>query len=166
MEEFLGQIKKAIENKLYLVALQSALTIPDICSKLSIENRETTKRNYIEWYEINIKNKQRLTGKDCYFFRCAMLHEGKMKHGNIKHSRIIFFVPNDNYFGSGNILNINGEEAINIDLLTFCEEMINCALKWWQENKNNSIVQINYETMVKYYNNGIKPFIVGIPVIA
>lgn len=166
MEEFLNQIKKALENKLYLVALQSTLTIPDICARLSIEERKTNKYDYFNWFEMNINNKQNLTARDCYFFRCAMLHEGKMQHNKIKHSRIIFLVPNDNIFCSGNVFsNCNGKNAINIDLITFCNEMIDCAFEWWQKNKSNKIVKENYEEIVKYYPNGIAPFIVGMPVI-
>ena len=168
MEELLNQIQKAIENKLYLVALQATLTIPDICAKLSIEgNKDTYKEDYIKWYEENIKEKQELTGNDCYYFRCAMLHEGKMKHHKIEHSRIIFLVPNNTFFLSGNIFkDINWDNSINIDLPMFCNEMINCATQWWEENKNNEVVKENYKTIVKYYNNGLEPFIVGIPVIA
>lgn len=166
MEEFLNQIKMALDNKLYFIALQSTLTIPDICAKLSTTTEETTKKDYIKWYEQNIINKQQLTAKDCYYFRCGMLHEGKAQHKNMKLSRVIFLVPNDNIVFSGNTFNINGKKAINIDLPTFCNEMINCALKWWNENKDDAIVKNNYESIIKYYPNGFAPFIGGIPVIA
>ena len=167
MEELLNQIKKALECKLYLVALQSTLTIPDICAKLTIKKGNTHKPNYIKCYEENIKNKQKLTGEECYAFRCAMLHEGRMQHKEMEHSRIIFLLPNNNYLFSGNLFgNINGQNAINIDLPLFCNEMIDCALKWWKMNKNNEIVKKNYEKIVKYHENGLAPFIEGSPVIA
>lgn len=166
MEELLTKIKKALECKLYLVALQSTLTIPDICAKLTIGKGDVHKSDYINWYEGNIKNKQGLTGQECYSFRCAMLHEGRMRHKEMEHSRIIFLVPNDEYIFSGNIFrNINGQNAINIDLVSFCNEMINCALKWWQINKENEIVKTNYEKIVKYHEKGLRPFIEGVPVI-
>ena len=167
MEELLSQIKKALDYKLYLVALQATLTILDICAKLTIKKGDTHKPNYIKWYEENIENKQQLTGEECYAFRCAMLHEGRMQHKEMEHSRIIFLVPNNNYIFSGNIFgNINGQNAINIDLPLFCNEMINCALKWWETNKNNETVKKNYEKIVKYHAGGLSPFIVGVPVIA
>lgn len=166
MEELLNQIKKALDNKLYLVALQSTLTLPDICAGLSIEDNETHRSDYIKWYEENIVNKQNLTGEDCYYFRCAMLHEGKMQHKDIKLSRIIFLVPNSNCTFIGNIFDINGEKALNIDLPTFCNEMLECVLNWWQKNKEIDIVKKNYEKIVKYYPNGLSPFIGGISIIA
>lgn len=166
MEELLNQIKKALECELYLVALQATLTIPDICAKLTIKKRDTYRSDYIKWYEQNIVNNQNLTGEECYFFRCAMLHEGRMQHKEMEHSRIIFLVPNDNYVFSGNIFsNVSGQNAINIDLLLFCNEMINCAFKWWQTNKDKEIVKANYKKIVKYHEDGIPPFIVGAPVI-
>ena len=84
----------------------------------------------------------------------------------MENSRIIFLVPNDNYFFSGNTFRVNGNKAINIDLPLFCDEMIRCVFNWWQTHKNNEIVKMNYEKIVKYRNDGMFPFIQGIPVIA
>ena len=50
MEELLSQIKKALESNLYLVALQSTLTLPDICSGLTNENGKSDRNDYIKWY--------------------------------------------------------------------------------------------------------------------
>lgn len=163
----LSQIKKALDYKLYFVALQATLTIPAICAKLTIKKGNTHQPDYVKWYKENIKNKQKLTGDDCYFFRCAMLHEGRMQHKSMTHSRIIFLVPNDKYFFGSNIFNnINGKNTINIDLVSFCNEIVDCALEWWEKNKNNEIVKKNYQKMVRYHAEGLATFIVGLPVIA
>lgn len=167
MEEFLIQIKKALENKLYLVALQSILTIPDICAALSSKNSRTNENKYIKWYNKNVKDKQNLTGKDCYGFRCAMLHQGIMEHKKIEYSRVFFLVPNDFiHFKCNTFLEINGSNnAINLDLLDFCNEMINCASEWWEKNKEKDTIKKNYEKFVKYHANGLPPFLIGLPVI-
>ena len=45
-----NEIEKALKNNLYLVALNTALTLPDICGKAEFPNKSTTKR-YIEWFD-------------------------------------------------------------------------------------------------------------------
>ena len=78
-----------------------------------------------------------------------------------------FELPNSNYIFSGNTFkNINGQNAINIDLPLFCNEMVNCAFEWWEKNKNNEIIKKNYEKVVRYHAEGLAPFILGLPVIA
>lgn len=166
MEELLKQIKKALECKLYLVALQATLTLPDICSGLSSKNGKSNKWDYIKWYDENIIDKQNLSGQNCYFFRCGMLHEGKMEHENLEFSKIIFLEPNDMIICKGNIYECNGKKVLNIDVVSFCNEIINCTLEWWKNNKDDEIVKKNYETIVKYHVNGLEPFVVGIPIIA
>ena len=166
MEEILIEIRNALKYNLYLVALQSTLTLPDICSGLINDDGKSNKHDYIKWYDENMVNKQKLSGENCYFFRCAMLHEGKMEHEKLEFSKIIFLEPNDFITCKGNIYQINGQKVLNIDVVDFCNEMINCTIDWWQKNKDNQIAKKNYETIVKYHANGLKPFVVGIPVIA
>lgn len=165
MEELINQIRLALRNRLYLVALQSLLTLPDICSALSSKDGFSDKHRYIEWYDNNIKENQNLSGRDCYYFRCGMLHQGRAEHEQIDFKRIIFLEPNSDFKLSGNTFNSNGEKALNIDLELFCNEILNSVLNWWNLSKDNNLVMNNYEKMIKCYSNGIPPFIVGISVI-
>jgi len=165
MEELLNQIKIALDNKLYFVALQSTLTLPDICSALASGNGIATKSGYIKWYDDNVVDKQNLSGSDCYFFRCGMLHQGRAEHDNISSSRVIFLEPTLGLTFKGNIFDVNGQKSLNIDLISFCNEIIDVVSKWWISKQNDDVVKINYEKMIKCYTNGIPPFIVGVPVI-
>lgn len=167
MEDLLKQIKIALDNNLYLIALQATLTLPDICAALSSRNGKTKGDKYIKWYDENVTIKQQLSGNDCYYFRCAMLHQGKMQHKDISYSRVIFLEPyTTSIVLSGNIMSCGNEKAVTIDLLSFCNEIITCVYTWWNQNKNNDIVKNNYSKMVKCYPNGLPPFIVGAPLIA
>lgn len=165
MIEFLDQIEKALESGLYIVALQCSLTLPDICSGLCNENGKSVKQDYFKWYDDNIKDKQNLSGENCYYFRCGMIHEGRMEHENLEFAKIIFIEPNNMIKGKGNICEIDGVKILNIDVVDFCNEMIHCTKKWWSENKDNLTVKKNYDSLIKYYPTGLSPFFIGIPAI-
>lgn len=55
-------IRKALENELYFVALSSALTLPDICGKAAYPTERSSRKRYILWYdeEINMKRIQKI----------------------------------------------------------------------------------------------------------
>ena len=39
VDQLVKEIRKALENELYFVALNSALTLPDICGKVAYPNK-------------------------------------------------------------------------------------------------------------------------------
>ena len=47
-------IRKALENELYFVALSSALTLPDICGKAAYPTKQSSRKRYILWYDEEI----------------------------------------------------------------------------------------------------------------
>ena len=47
-------IRKALENDLYFVALNSALTLPDICGKAARPTERSSRKRYILWYDEEI----------------------------------------------------------------------------------------------------------------
>ena len=94
------EINLALDNNLYLVALNTALTLPDICGRAEYPDLGTTAR-YKKWYnehigqyEINPENVKRgidmpyLSGDVVYDLRCSLLHQG---NPNIKDSHNIKF---------------------------------------------------------------------------
>lgn len=87
MDMIENEIKKATDSQCFLAALTLALTIPSVCcthkswggSKIKKENERYCKwcEEYID--EININNtseKHKLTAKEYYALRCALLHNG------------------------------------------------------------------------------------------
>ena len=50
INKLIEEIKIALKNNLYLIALNTSLTLPDICGKAEFPNK-TTKRRYIDWFD-------------------------------------------------------------------------------------------------------------------
>ena len=89
IDRIVQDIRGALDNNLYFAALNSALTLPDICGKAEYPSERSSKKRYIDWYDKEIGNYERnprqngpeempyLSGQIIYSLRCAMLHSGE-----------------------------------------------------------------------------------------
>lgn len=88
VNKLIEEINLALDNNLYLVALNTALTLPDICGKAEYPELKTAER-YKKWYQENIgQHEQRPDDKEnnidfpylsdnvVYQLRCSLLHQG------------------------------------------------------------------------------------------
>ena len=84
INRIVSEIRCALNNDLLIIALQAALTLPDICGKAAFPNENTSSR-YKKWYDEEIGEYEHapnythmpyLSGKVVYNLRCALLHEG------------------------------------------------------------------------------------------
>lgn len=162
MEEFIKQIRIALDNKLYYLALQSCLSLPDICASLDSEDGRTTGAKYAKWYDENVKGTSNLTGEDCYMFRCSALHQGHTQNQKSRYSRIIFVEPSPRFFMHNNVI----MDVLNIDINVFCNSILNAVEDWLTKQQDNPQFLKNYELFIRRYPDGIAPFMVGIPVIS
>ena len=167
MDILLDEIEKALDEEMYLVALQATLALPDICGALEAENGKATNATYLAWFNqygskhIYSKN---MTAEDCYLFRCSILHQGSTipaprEHQTAQFSRILFFVDNTNVYND-NI--ING--ALNIDIDVFCRGIIEGVREWQttMEQTGNTNYQKNYCRMIRAYYDGLAPYTHGV----
>ena len=92
MEALIKELKIAIENKLYLTAINTALIIPDICSALQSPNGKTNGQNYSKCFNDFVGDKyvDFILGSDVYKLRCASLHQGKFNYDYENFDKILF----------------------------------------------------------------------------
>jgi hypothetical protein len=80
----LNEIEKALEQKLYYLAIAVSLSIPDICARLELDKDEDPKQGgvlYCKWADTNIGERfTTIEGRDLYRFRCGVLHAGNLEH--------------------------------------------------------------------------------------
>ena len=79
------EIRTALEHELYMVALEAALTLPDVCGKAEYKEDKTTNR-YINWYRKFIESRSPeeyeyssipgVTAEIIYNLRNSLLHQG------------------------------------------------------------------------------------------
>ena len=180
----LKEIEKALEAKLYYLAIAVALSVPDICSCLEFapENpRWQNRATYTEWCNKHITQFKNLDGDDLYNLRGGMLHKGKFDHPKSKWDRVIFIgegssvqmhdivitVQPDVEFGGigAKELRLAGRVLV-MSVVAFCNTISDSARAWIVEEASNPNVQKNLPMLVRYRPQGLPPFSVGIPTIA
>ena len=183
MLSLLGQIDQSLNSRFYYLALFASLAIPDIAGALEAPDGQAKDWRYKDWYEkwarprlkeqVKALLAQRgvnhdpqvanpLTGDACYRFRCSLLHQGSTQHPKSPYSRIIFIEPgattNVVHYGVMN-------DALCIDVPSFCREVVAGAELWLQSVKGTEPYETNKDRFVQRYDNGLSPYIVGVPVI-
>ena len=158
-------IRKALENELYFVALSSALTLPDICGKTAYPSERSSRKRYISWYDEEIgkyeknpedkENMPYLSGEVIYSLRCSLLHEGNPNMNNdslrtgfpIDHFSLVIeqAKPFDIYSDSSSIIDYGGKNIreYSMNVRRICMILCNVAESYYKENKDK--FYFNYE---------------------
>jgi hypothetical protein len=182
MRTLLTQIEAASTSRLYYLALISALAVPDIAGALEADDGRATGQRYSAWYEtwarpifrrhvieslpanirgaVQIENP--LSGEECYFFRCSLLHQGSSQHSRSGFSRILFFEPG----ATTTVMHYcQVRDALMIDLPMFCSEVTRGARAWLEQVEGTEPFATNYDKYVRRHDSGLAPYIQGAPVI-
>lgn len=168
MRDLLNQIQGAVNGHAYYLALYASLTIPDLCGAMESDDGQATKTKYIAWFDNYVASKYfacgnaTLTGEVCYFYRCAVLHQGRAQHPKLGFSRILFVEPGatTNVFHN-NVLN----DALNIDASIFCNDVLAGANAWLHVAESSANYKNNFPLFMQRYPGGLPPYIVGVSVI-
>lgn len=195
MHTLLNQIEASLKIEQYYLSLFTSLSVPDIAGALSSENGEASGQRYATWYEQWVRprcneikaasipdyipdtmrqfmKKQNfvnpLTGSACYHFRCSLLHQGSSQHPKSPYKRIIFIEPRSTRSAVNADISAHYaiiQDALSIDLNLFCKEVIAGARMWLEHIKTDSNYIRNSERFARRYDNGLSPYINGVPVI-
>lgn len=179
LDAVLREIEKAIDAKLYYLAIAIALSVPDICSCLEFDPENPLwqdRKTYAAWCDKNIAGRlPRLTGDDLYNLRGGVLHKGHFGHDKSRFNRVIFVGPESRIKMHGTL--INGEmrlgpnaelwkgPILNLGVAEFCAAIIAAAREWVVGKKDDPFVQRNLPNLVRYRPNGLPPFSVGVPTV-
>lgn len=165
MRDFFGQIQQGLDHDLYYLAVFASLAVPDICGAIGSDDGEATPQNYIAWFDRYVAQAYggRLSGEDCYRFRCSLVHQGSSQHPRSRYSRVLFVEPTatTNVFHN-NLIN----DALNIDVRIFCRDIVAGAEAWLQEHEGTELYRTNYNRFMRRYPRGFPPYIAGVPVIS
>lgn len=162
METLLREIEHALDAGLFYLALALSLSLPDICAALDSPNGESSGPRYRDWYDTNLAAKYKwFTAADCWSLRCGVLHQGRFGHPNMQYARVFFTLPVPNRIRHhNNIFN----DALNLDAITFCRDVVAAVRAWFQANQNSANVQRNLPKLVQFYPAGFAPY-VDVPAI-
>ncbi len=154
-----NDIRKALENDLFMVALTTALTLPDVCGKVAFPNEGNNKRRYISWFDTEITSKKyanqddescdmpRLNGSIVYSLRCSLLHEGNPNIDNREIAKngtkpIDHFILTKEHNGELVVcLNVgkvsaDGTRTYSVSIRGLCYNICDAAEKYYKANKD------------------------------
>lgn len=161
LDWMLNEIRKAVDTKLYYLAISIFMTLPDVCAGLEHEKGRDEKDGHKDWHNRFVTEKfSYLSADDAYSFRCGVLHQGRF--GNMTHgvSRV-FFCVDDRLAVS----NCKFDDAYVYSAKEFCEYLIYAVQLWWETAKINPRVISNLPHLVKYHPTGEVPYRIGMPVL-
>jgi hypothetical protein len=171
MLTLVSQTRKAMQAELYYVALIGALAIPDIAGALDADDGRARETHYIKWYETWVRPRlaedrgrdNPFSGKDCYIFRCSMVHQGRSHRSDSPYKKIIFIEPGHPNYSIHYCRIADGALLIQID--QFVEEVLRGCELWLEAIKNTDTFERNYEHFAKRHPRGMAPYVVGVPVV-
>jgi hypothetical protein len=164
MQTILLEIEAALNAGFYYLAIAIALSLPDVCSALESPDGTTSGTQYKAWYDVWLApTYPMITAVDLYSLRCGIVHQGRFGHNKMQYSRILFTVPNP----QGNVFHRNIiNDALNLDACMFCRDILRSVSSWYAAKRNEPTVQANLPRLLRFYPQGLAPYMVGMPLIA
>lgn len=170
----LQDIERAAQAQLYYPALLVALTVPEICCALALDNSVFVKEKHYAAFvdKFTTQGALGLDGQSCYRLRGGLVHRANAAgHPYLGATHVIFTTPEtqggihgiimEGLGGDGNI-----KRAAILDLARFCTEMIAGAFRWYEDHQNDPKVTENMNNLIRYLPGGLSPFVRGAPVVA
>ncbi|MDN5912858.1 MAG: hypothetical protein L0H71_09310 [Yaniella sp.] len=161
MEQFIKEIRAAVDGGAWILALAGMLALPDICAAIESPNGKTSGQKYRAWVERWLSKKYPMVDPaDLYKMRCSFLHEGEIRSSS--GHPIVFTGTDPNHLFHNNL--VNG--AINLDLPTFCNDLTAAVGLWQAEKVNDPTYQDNVKKLIQWHPQGRAPYISEIPVLS
>ncbi|HKN00676.1 MAG TPA: hypothetical protein VJX23_09195 [Candidatus Binataceae bacterium] len=164
MDSIIYEIRQALMNHLFYAAIMLSLGMPDVCAALESEDGYTKADDYKRWYRQWFQPKYpALSEDDMYSLRCGVFHRGRLNdpRPGLQYERIVFTLPSNLTLTEGRFNNVYFTDAHR-----FCADMIASAEKWYAAKQKDTNVEKNILRLVQYRAHGLKPYIVGVPVVA
>jgi hypothetical protein len=181
----LAEIERALEAKLYYLALSVALSLPDICACLEFDptqNKVGNVKTYSQWCDANMGNRfVNITGADLWYLRCGVVHAANFEHKKNRFDRIMFIGPGTSFDVHDLIMTVNPDtvfggikmgdarvagQILVMDIVKFCNAIMDASRQWSISRADDPNVQGNLPYLIRYRPNGLPPFSIGLPTIA
>lgn len=162
MDDLLQAIRRNLADANYYSAIFLTIILPSVCCALESEDGQDTRDRYIAWYDRNCGGLS-LTGADCYYLRCALLHQATTQHRNGGFSRVLFTFPTQ----TGNVFHNNVlSDALNLDIPSFCDHILGGAEDWRRQVQGTEPYTTNTQRTIRTHPNGLRPYMAGVPLIS
>lgn len=171
MRPFLDEIEATFRARIYSTALASTLLVPDACGAVEYPQDRNGAR-YSKWFDTFVGgySSDRLTfnGEVVWKLRNGMLHETALALREYGYDRVYFTVPDPRRpFHMMHMCTSeqNGETMLNLDLQTFCRDIVRSARGWVTLIQNDAEKLSRLNGLIQFRPNGFN-HIIGTPLVA
>ncbi len=171
LEKLLVETEKALDAKLYYIALVTSLALPDVCGALESPDGQASGSRYRAWYDQWVYRilaprggGATITSDDVYRLRCSFVHQGTTQHKKSSFDRIVFSMPGSAVASHSNIIELDNDVRwMNLDVARFCGEIVNGVRLWMVSSANDPCVMENSKKLVAHRPDGMWPLAKDIP---
>ena len=168
MDKLIEDLKKALDYKLFYLALIGTLDLIDICGALDSDDGLASGlkfRKCIEKYipVYNVCGEVSFSVNECWLFRCSILHQFQSSHTKSTLKKVVFSPKNSCLEGHNNIFRINGKKILHLDLNIFANDVLRGAKKFMDSSENHKKHLLN---IIQYRENQLEEIVKGgVPLI-
>ncbi len=128
IEKYVAAIQHSLRSHNWFGALFLSLAMPDICGALEDPSEPVVKNRYRKWFDRYVGFRyvpELFSADDCYYLRCAALHQGLAEHPKAQNKQIVFITPPPPgmAFHSNFIQSDDGSFVLQMQIDVFCEEI-------------------------------------------
>jgi hypothetical protein len=154
IDKYVDAIRHSLRSRNWFGALFLALAMPDICGALESPNDAVGVR-YRRWFERYLASEyvpELFSGDDCYFLRCAALHQGLSEHPKSQNKQVVFITPppGGHVFHSNFIESPDETFVLQLQIDVFCEQVAAGVERWKQDVADEMDIQARIGELLEF----------------
>lgn len=154
IDKYIDAVRHSLRSHNWFGALFIALALPDICAALESPQEQVGTR-YRRWFERYLSPEYvpaLFSADDCYYLRCAALHQGLTEHPKAQNKQVVFVTPpqGGHVFHSNFIESPDGTFVLQLQIDVFCEHVASAVERWKQDVASNAEVQARIGELLEF----------------
>lgn len=152
LENILGDIRASLDARLYYPALLMALTLPEICAGLALDDCvQVGMRHYVAFLEKYTDQEPTpalgVSSIECYQLRGGLVHRGNAASHKLMPYYQVCFTTDESQIQMHSVSE-DGPLALFLSLRTFCEVLDEAVRRWFADHATDSKVIENLPRLI------------------
>jgi hypothetical protein len=153
IDKYADAIQHSLRSQNWFGALFLALAMPDICGALEAPSAPVGAR-YKNWFERYLSADyvpELFSGDDCYYLRCAALHQGMSEHPKAQNKQVVFITPSPGVISHSNFMQSgDGSFVLQLQIDIFCKQVCRGVQQWREDVSNKPDVCARIDELLEF----------------
>jgi hypothetical protein len=155
---YVNSIEESLSARNWFGALFLALAMPDICSALQAPRAPiiTRYKSWVGTYLMPHYDPNLFSADDCYYLRCATLHQGIGEHPKMQSRRILFISPPSEQiiFDCAWMEAADGAYMLQLQVDVFCLAMCHGVRQWASDYATDPDIALRAKSLLVVDDSG------------